>query len=152
MRVFRSLTLLGLGTMGGFMAAAAVAKRVLPSRGDAESDEVGLVAIFDGVKLKSGARGFRGGSALAWFGGVDLDLREAELAEGARLSVGALMGGVAVKVPPHWRVETDVRTVGGGVEVAPAETDDPDAPVLVIDGMTLMGGVPSAGSRAARRS
>jgi hypothetical protein len=118
-----------------------VAKRVLPSRGDAESDELALAAIFDGVDLASRSRAFRGGSALAWFGGVDLDLREAELAPDARLSVGALMGGVALRVPPHWRVETDVRAVAGGVDVAGAESDDPDAPVLVVDGLAIMGGV-----------
>ena len=129
------------------MAAAAVAKRVLPSRGDADSDELGLVAIFDGVDLKSRATAFRGGSALAWFGGVDLDLRDAELAEGARLSVGALFGGLALRVPPHWRVETNVRAVGGGVDVAQAETEDPDAPVLVVDGLAFMGGI-AVGRRA----
>ena len=33
----------------GFAGAAAFVKRSLPSRGDEESDEVALVAIFDGV-------------------------------------------------------------------------------------------------------
>lgn len=141
MKPLRSLGLLSLGAIGGFAGAAALAKQVLPSRGEAESDEVGLVAIFDGVNLASRARAFRGGSALAWFGGVNLDLREAELAAGARLSVGALFGGVAVRVPPHWRIETDVRAIGGGVEVASAEADDPDAPVLLVDGVAAFGGV-----------
>ena len=61
-------------------------KRALPSRGDAESDEVALVAIFDGVKLESRSQAFRGGSMLAWFGGVAVDLREAQLAPGALIS------------------------------------------------------------------
>jgi hypothetical protein len=141
MRVFRSATLLGLGAIGGFAAAAAVAKQVLPSRGDAGSDELGLFAIFDGIDLKSTAPAFRGGSAFAWFGGINLDLREATLAEDAHLSVGALFGGVAVQVPPGWRVETDVRALSGGVDVARGESDDPDAPLLVIDGVAAFGGV-----------
>lgn len=141
MRVLRSLGLLGVGLIGGLAVAAVATKRVLPSRGDSESDEVGLVAIFDGVRLESRARAFRGGSVLAWCGGVNLDLCDAELAPGARLSVGALMGGVALEVPPEWCVKTDIRAVAGGVAVAEAEGDDPDAPVLTIDGTLVMGGV-----------
>lgn len=141
MRVGRSLALLSAGVAGGFMGAAAVAKRVLPSRGDPESDVVSVAAVFDGAKLVSRAQSFRGGSALAWFGGVDLDLREAKLAADARLTVGALFGGVAIRVPPGWRVESAVRAIAGGVEVASPEGEDPDAPVLVIDGLAFMGGV-----------
>lgn len=152
MRVIGRFLLVLLGFVGGVAASAAVVKRAVPSRGDEESDEVGLVAVFDGAKLASRSRAFRGGSALAWFGGVALDLRDAELAEGARLSVGALMGGVAVRVPPHWRVESSVRTLAGGVEVAPPAVDDPDAPVLTVDGFALMGGVAVGSKRVVAES
>ena len=69
-----------LGFLGGWLAAAAVVKRAIPSRGDAESDEVALMAVFDGTSLESEAKSFRGGSMVAWYGGVDADLRKAELA------------------------------------------------------------------------
>ncbi len=65
------------------LAAAGFVKRALPSRGDEESEELALVAVFDGIDLKSRAKGFKGGSVLAWFGGIALDRREAELAPGA---------------------------------------------------------------------
>jgi hypothetical protein len=135
------LVALLLGLVGGFMAAAAVVKRAVPSVGDAESDDVALVAVFDGVDLKSRATAFRGGSMLAWFGGVDADLREAELAPGARLTVAAIFGGIGLRVPPGWRVESSVRTVGGGVGVSGEDPDDPEAPVLAVDGFILCGGV-----------
>lgn len=99
MRFFRTLGLTTLGAFAGFAAAAAVVKRVLPSRGDAESDDVALVAIFDGVALKSRASAFRGGSMLAWFGEVAVDLRHAQLAPEAHLSVHSLFGGIAIRVP-----------------------------------------------------
>lgn len=123
------------------MAAAAIMKRALPSRGDAESDEVSLVAVFDGVNLRSQAKAFRGGSMLAWYGGVDVDLREAQLAPDARLSVTALFGGISLRVPAEWRVESNVRTIGGGVGVSGADPDDPDAPRLVLDGIAAFGGI-----------
>jgi hypothetical protein len=140
-RVVGKLSLLVLGLFGGFMAAAAVVKRAVPSRGDAESDEVTLMAVFDGVKLRSEAKAFRGGSMLAWYGGVDADLREATLAPGAHLTVGALFGGVSLRVPENWRVETNIRAVAGGYDVSGKDPKDPDAPLLVVDGYALCGGV-----------
>jgi hypothetical protein len=147
MRALRSLSILLLGTWAGVMASAAFAKRAMPSRGDEESDELSLAAIFDGIELKSRATAFQGGSLLAWFGGIDIDLREAELAPGARLSVHALFGGIAIKTPPSWRVESKVKAVSGGVDVQTPSSDDPDAPVLALDGMALLGGI-AVGAKA----
>jgi hypothetical protein len=139
--VFSRLFLLLLGIIGGWMGAAAVVKRAIPSRGDAESDEVALVAVFDGAKLTSESKEFRGGSMLAWYGGVDADLRGAELAPGARLHVAAMFGGIQLLVPPEWRVESNLTAVAGGFDVGGKDPDDPDAPLLVIDGYALCGGV-----------
>jgi hypothetical protein len=47
--LLRAIGLAIVGFWAGVMAAAAIVKRVLRSRGDAESDEVALVAIFDGI-------------------------------------------------------------------------------------------------------
>jgi hypothetical protein len=140
-RAVGKLGLVFLGVWGGFMAAAAVVKRTVPSRGDAASDEVALVAVFDGVELRSEAKGFRGGSMLAWYGGVDADLREATLAPEARLSVAAIFGGIGLRVPPGWRVESTMRSIAGGVGVSGEDPDDPEAPLLVVDGYALFGGV-----------
>ncbi len=141
MRVLRSFGLLTVGLYAGFAGAAAVMKRALPSRGDAESDEVALVAIFDGAKLQSRSQAFRGGSMLAWFGGVAVDLREAQLAPGAHLSLHSLFGGIAVRVPAGWRVESSLNALGGGVAVNVPEPDEPDAPTLTIDGFAAFGGI-----------
>lgn len=130
-----------LGAWAGVAAAAALAKRALPSRGDAESDEVALVAIFDGIELKSRAQAFRGGSMLAWFGGVAVDLTEAKLAPDARLTIGALFGGVDVKVPPEWHVVSTGRAFAGGVSDDVPEPQDPEAPTLTVESTTAFGGI-----------
>ncbi len=148
MRFVKRLGLVFLGAVAGFVAAAAVARRAIPSRGDAESDEVALAAIFDGIELKSTAQAFRGGSMLAWFGGIAVDLREAKLAPDARLSVHALFGGIALRVPVGWKVESSARAITGGVavQVQPVDTEDP--PTLKLDGFTLFGGI-AVGARPA---
>ena len=149
MRIVRTLTLAALGFSAGMATAAAAVKRAVPSRGDAESDEVGLVAIFDGIELKSRATAFRGGSMLAWYGGIAVDLREAELAaEGAHLDLHALNGGIAVKVPSGWRVQSNLKALAGGIDVRVPEPDDPDAPTLSLDGFAAFGGV-AVGAKSA---
>jgi hypothetical protein len=136
-----------LGAWVGMAAAAAFAKRAVPSRGDEESEELALVAVFDGIDLRSRAKAFRGGSVLAWYGGIEVDLREAQLAPGARLSAHTLFGGIEIKTPSNWRVESSLKALAGGVEAGTPARDDPDAPVLTVEGMALFGGI-AVGSKA----
>lgn len=117
--------------------------RTLASRGDEESDEIALVAIFDGIRLASRSQGFRGGSLRAWYGGIDLDPTEAKLAPGARLGLTALLGGVSIRIPAGWRVESTAEALLGGVDIRTCGADDPGAPTLTVEGLTLLGASPS---------
>jgi hypothetical protein len=139
MRALRTLMVLTAGTFAGLTAAALFLKRALPSQGDEDSNELSLVAVLDGVELKSRATAFRGGSMFALIGGIEADLTDAKLAPGAQLSVHALVGGIEVEIPPGWRVESNVKAISGGVDVP--DDGDPDAPVLVLDGLAVMGGI-----------
>jgi hypothetical protein len=140
-RLLKTLVLLEVGAWLGMVTAAAVAKRALPSRGDEESDEVALVAVLNGIDLKSRATGFRGGSMFAWLGGIAVDLREAELAPDANLRLSTLLGGIAVRIPAGWQVESKVKAVFGGVDVKALGANDPTAPTLTLEGMALFGGI-----------
>ncbi len=141
MRPLRATGLVALGMTAGFAVTTMALKRVLPSYGDEESDEVALAAIGTGIELRNRARAFRGGSMVAWFGGIAVDLREAELAPDARLSVGTVFGGIALRIPEGWKVESSVKAFAGGVAVSVPEPDAADAPVLVLDGIALLGGI-----------
>ena len=123
------------------IGAAAFVRRAVPSRGDEDSDELGLVAVFDGIDLKSRAMAFTGGSLLAWFGGIELDLREVELASPANLSLYAVFGGIEIKTPPSWRVKSEMKAFAGGVDARTPGHDDPDAPTLTVTGTALFGGI-----------
>jgi hypothetical protein len=141
MRPLRATGLVGLGMIAGFALATVALKRVFPSRGDEESDELALAAIGSGIELRNRARAFRGGSMITWFGGIAVDLREAELAPDARLSLGTVLGGIALRIPEGWRVESDLKALAGGVDVNVPEPAAADAPVLFIDGIALLGGI-----------
>jgi hypothetical protein len=140
-RLVRSLLLLLAGAMAGFAAAAAMVRSWLSSHGDAASDDIALVAIFDGIDLESHATAFRGGTILAWYGGVALDLRAATLAPGARLEIRAAFGGINVTVPPTWRVDASATGFAGGVDIATTVPADPQAPTLVVRATSIFGGV-----------
>ena len=147
MRLLRGLLLFKLGFWAGMYASAAILKRTFPSRGDEDSDELALVAILNGVELKSRAQAFRGGSMFSWLGGIAVDLRDAQLTGDAHLDVHSVFGGIAIRVPATWRVESNVKAIAGGVTVSPTQPAD-DAPTLRLDGFTAFGGI-AVGARAA---
>lgn len=135
---------------GGFFLAltsaivgAAVGRRRIPSVGTEEDNEVALAAILSPVEFESHATAFRGGSVLLWFGGGDVDLRGVMLdPAGARLTVRAIFGGGRLIVPETWNVDLRMRAIfGGSSDVRPAFERAPDAPHLVVDGLTLFGGL-----------
>jgi hypothetical protein len=82
--------------------------------------------------------------AIAFMGGVELDLREAILdPQVTEISVLAVMGGVVVTVPPNVRVESDGFAFMGGFEdqLEQPASEDPTAPVVKLTGFAFMGGV-----------
>lgn len=98
--------------------------------------------IFSGSELASSSSRFEGGRIGALFGGAELDLHNATLAEGAALDVFAAFGGVEITVPRGWRVDINGFPVFGGYENATAKDDlTPDAPLLRIDATVLFGGL-----------
>jgi hypothetical protein len=139
--LLRALLLFKLGFWAGTIASAQLLKRAFPSRGGAESDELRLVSIQDGIELKSRSQAFRGGTMLAWLGGIAVDLREAQLAPEAHLEVGSLFGGVAIRVPPEWRIVSEVRSLAGGVAVPTPTSESEDAPTLRLTGFSAFGGI-----------
>lgn len=121
--------------------AGLTARLLLSSRGGPESDEIDLVGVFEGIHLRSSASAFMGGSMLALFGGIVLDLRRATLGPtGATLKVTTVFGGTSVVTPPDWRVEVDARTWIGGLDLSHDQPDDPDLPTIHIRARTYFGG------------
>jgi hypothetical protein len=140
-RWFITVLVLKLGFLAGLATAAAAMRAWLPSRGDESSDELSLVAIFDGIQLESRSTAFVGGSIIAWFGGVDLDLRHVTLAPGAKLEARAMFGGVSVTVPRGWRVEHEGSAYVGGIAVDAQDAPGPEAPLLTVRATGVFGGV-----------
>jgi hypothetical protein len=143
-RLIRFVALSFFATIAASTIGALVARGRVVSRGNPEDDEIALATIMDQVAFRSTAKAFRGGSALLWMAGGDIDLREATLdPAGATLRVTTIMGGGRILVPPTWRVSTSLIGIMGGVGDARGVDDEAlpaDAPHLELTGWLFMGG------------
>ena len=145
---------------GPIAPAPAVVPTVVPALLPAERDRDTLYAIFGGIDRRGAWTVPRRMKIVAIMGGAHLDLREARFPPGVvELDVTAVMGGIEIVVPPGLAVQMHGSAIMGGfadVDRAPANPD-PDAPLLRVRGLTMMGGVnvsmrlPGESERGARR-
>lgn len=101
---------------------------------------VNSAVIWWGSERRSTSRAFQGGSLTAIMGGIELDLRQADIVGRAEIAVFALWGGVEIKVPTTWRVTVTGLPVLGGWEDKTTPPLDPHAPELVVHVTAIMGG------------
>jgi hypothetical protein len=114
-----------------------------------ESDK--MIAIFGGVTRKGRWRVRKNTHALALFGGMDLDLRDAIFeAPVVEISGFWCFGGLDIKVPEGIEVQDQTAGIFGGTDVRDVGDPAPGAPTLVIKGMSLFGGVSIKGPKKRR--
>ena len=108
-KLFWPVILIAVGLMMVFSIGSANRKRAEESG----TDDNEKVAIFYGEQSR--VRGdYTGGSATAIFGGVDLDLRQANIKDGAIIDVFTFCGGININLPDDVIVKNEVRGVLGG--------------------------------------
>jgi predicted membrane protein len=108
-------------------------------------DNISISALFGGVTQKIVSSNFVSGSVSAFFGGCDIDLREAELAQSnfGYLNVIAMFGGIKLFVPKDWAIEITATPIFGGIENKTSTDLDPsvDQKILKLEGIVIFGGV-----------
>ncbi|MDD3840464.1 MAG: DUF5668 domain-containing protein [Clostridia bacterium] len=99
--------------------------------------------MFSGIENKNISQQFSGGNIFAIFGGADIDLRGAQLAEEeVVLDLTTIFGGIEIKVPDNWRVEaTGIPIFGGWSNNTDINMDVKDAPLLKVKCLVLFGGI-----------
>ncbi|HXY24302.1 MAG TPA: DUF5668 domain-containing protein [Candidatus Acidoferrum sp.] len=136
----------GVAVMWGSLAA----RRIFPPKPDPNVDPSTTLSdnvVFGGIERRMTTKDFRGGVATAIFGGIELDLTEAEMVQNeARLEVNAIFGGVELRIPYNWQVVSRGTPIFGGFVDKTrlrnvADSNDPNKKVLVLTGSAIFGGV-----------
>lgn len=111
------------------------------AQGGDETAQFDDFALLGGVKRSISSSSFRGGSASAFMGGVDIDLSRSTM-EGERvvINVFALMGGIVLRIPSDWAVVSNVSALLGGVDDKTRPPTEPTG-TLVLEGSAIMGGI-----------
>lgn len=101
----------------------------------------GFAALGSRV-LTSRSKAFEGGELTVIFGNLVLDLTDAELAPGAKITVTAVLGGCEILVPDGWDVRLGgVPVVGGWDNTTRRGHSSPGAPVLNVRAVAVLAGV-----------
>ena len=104
-----------------------------------DRDEV--VAVLGGSNKQYTSDNYLGTSTTVVMGGNKIDLRKVHIKEQAIVSTTVIMGGLEVIVPRNIQVRNETNAILGGVEDKTDQEKVKDAPLLVITGDVIMGGI-----------
>ena len=105
-------------------------------------DRIDESTIFGSISKRITTKAFRGGSISVVFGAAEIDLRSAQLAEeGAVLDISTIFGGVDIRLPESWIVQTRSSAILGGVDAKYSNTEENTGKRLVINASAVFGGV-----------
>lgn len=122
-------------------AAATPARRPAVQPGARADSQAPAVAIFSGFERKGQWTVPATLTAVAVFGGGEIDVSDATLtAAETVITVVALFGGINITVPPGLAVRNEVVGVFGGTNLAEDVARD-GTPVIVVKGAAIFGGV-----------
>ena len=109
---------------------------------DERKDRGWIVAIMGGAERKGRWRPARQTNVVTIMGGAELDLREAELADGITITAVTVMGGIGIAVPEGVSVElSGFALMGANSGPRDRVPPLPNAPVVRVKTFALMGGV-----------
>ncbi|WP_333819509.1 LiaF transmembrane domain-containing protein [Ohtaekwangia sp.] len=108
-----------------------------------EEDYIDAVTVFGGAKKVIISKDFKGGEATTFFGGVEINLMQADINGKAELELVQVFGGTKLVVPSNWKIQTEeLVSVFGGLDDKRKNitTPDPDK-ILVLRGTCVFGGI-----------
>lgn len=116
--------------------------RIDPSAASRVDDNEVMINIFGGNTRKGAWDVPRAIRIISVFGGAELDFTDARFTtDTTYITVFCLFGGVSLRVRDGMRTISKAICIFGGVDNRAGPTMDPNAPLLVIEGAALFGGV-----------
>ncbi len=112
--------------------------------GGKSTDYIDDLSLFGGGQRGIYSQNFKGGNVTAIFGGSEINMKDAEMAEEeVVIDIFTMFGGTKLVVPQHWNVKSDALSIFGGLSdkriVRPSEQEK--SKTLLLKGLVLFGGV-----------
>ncbi|WP_149184189.1 DUF1707 domain-containing protein [Streptomyces sp. TRM49041] len=110
-----------------------------------------LVAVFSSNTRRGRWRIGPRTTAFSLFGNIEIDLTEATFSQRlTTINATSVFGNVEVRVPENISLRGNGTGVFGNFEVVTLEADDPEAPVVVVNGYSVFGNVEARPKRGKR--
>lgn len=106
-----------------------------------KEDQDDVTAVLGGSDKKYTSDNYVGTTSTVIMGGNKLDLRKVTIKKQAVISATVIMGGLEIIVPRNVTIRNETNAVLGGVEDKTDQDIVKNAPVLVISGDVIMGGI-----------
>ena len=113
-----------------------------PANNYTEEGYINETNIFSGSKHRVVNQVFKGGRVSNIFGGTEIDLTQATLAEGRNeLIIECIFGGVTLIVPSDWKVVLNMSSIMGGFsDKRMYIKESSDSRILIVKGTAIFGG------------
>ena len=111
-----------------------------PNTHHAGTNDLSYTVVFGGQEINHTAL-INGGTLTAVFGGIELDLRQATVTDGAVIDVTTFCGGIEIKPPPGVRILVTGTPIFGGYDNKAEQPIAPDAPTLRFNITAVFGGI-----------
>ncbi len=107
-------------------------------------DVIDINNFMGGVKKIVLSKNFKGGEINNMFGGVDINLSQADFEGTIKLDVNVIFGGVVLIIPANWEIKSEASVFLGGLEdKRPIQNNPLNGPnkTLVLEGNCVFGGI-----------
>lgn len=104
-----------------------------------KSNKEEFYATFSGKKLNFAGDDFKGVSLNAIFGGIDLDLKNANVVEDKIINATSVFGGINIFAPENVNIQVKSTSIFGGVNNKTKNKDG--QPTIYVKAFCLFGGV-----------
>ncbi|HOX82806.1 MAG TPA: hypothetical protein PLS08_07235, partial [Chryseolinea sp.] len=108
-------------------------------------DYIDSTTVFGGTKKNIISKDFKGGESFCMFGGVEINLMQADINGRIIIELTQVFGGTKLVIPPHWKLQSEeVVSIFGGLDdkrpiMQSASVDD--SKVIVLRGTCIFGGI-----------
>jgi predicted membrane protein len=110
--------------------------------GGIKADVLDATSIFGNVKKVIYSKDFKGGEVVSIFGGVEIDLSQADIKGPVVLEIVSFFGGAKLIIPPHWEIRPEATAIFGGVEdKRPRQSITSPDKVLILQGTSIFSGI-----------